>query len=565
AGVLTPESPVYLLRLPDTVPVSAPSGESRAPGTAHLLPVSYCPAPLAQTGAEPGWYVDDVVVQEATPPPLAPICDDLTQAVNYADGGYAPPCSGISPVSRTLKLVDSRCNPIADARVNLRKENGGYVTYRRTDADGVADFSDYSGSAVPSLFEVDCHGGRYRTAVGSYDTGAVVQTREYHLQFIGSDCAPLENARVNLRKSNDGYVTYVRTDGEGVASFQVVPEAQMKLELDYHGARWRSEAHTANLDVVLGAESFRLLLLDSGGGPIENARVNLRKANDGYVTYTRTGDDGLASFDVAPGGELKLEVDYHGAKYATPASTSHAQESVQTLAFSLRLTDSTGQPIENARVNLRKASGGYVTYARTGADGVASFEVVPQAQMKLQVDYHGATYATEVTEVSEDTQLEVQTLAFGLRLVDNTGQPIEDARVNLRKANDGYVTYARTGADGVASFEVVPGARMRLEVDYHGATYATPVTEVSEDMQLEVQTVLLTAHLTVQGTDLANQRVDLLKSNEAYVTYTRTGSDGSASFEVLPGAAHKLRSTYDGETWVSEGVVGPAEVEHDFD
>ncbi len=644
SGVLTPESPVYLLRLPDTLPVSTPTlaVEGLIPGNAQLLPVSYLAAPAADEVAA-GWYVDDVVVQEATAPPLAPFCGDLVQTVNYVDGGYAAPCSGISPVFRTLKLVDSACNPIAGARVNLRNESGGYITYKRTDADGVADFSDYDGSAVPSLFEVDYHGATYRTVAGTYATGSVVQTREYHLQFIGSDCSPIENARVNLRKSSDAYVTYVRTDGEGVASFQVVPEAQMKLEVDYHGAKWLSEANTANLDVVLGAEGFRLLLIDSTGDPVENARVNLRKANDSYVTYTRTGADGLASFDVVPGGELKLEVDYHGATYSTPASTSHAQETVQTLAFSLRLIDSTGQPIENARVNLRKANGSYVTYARTGSDGVASFEVVPEAQMKLEVDHHGATYATPVTEVSADTQLEVQTLAFSLRLIDSAGQPIEnarvnlrkangsyvtyartgsdgvasfevvpeaqmklevdyhgatyatpvtevgadtqlevqtlafslrltdsagqpieDARVNLRKANDSYVTYARTGSDGVASFEVVPEAQMKLEVDYHGATYATPVTEVSADTQLEMQTVALTVHLTVQGNDLADQRVGLLKSDEAYVTYTRTGSDGRASFEVLPEAEHKLRSTYEGETWVSDGIVGPAEVEHDF-
>ncbi|MFQ6100222.1 MAG: hypothetical protein ACE5OS_03155 [Anaerolineae bacterium] len=180
----------------------------------------------------------------------------------------------------------------------------------------------------------------------------------------------------------------------------------------------------------------------------------------------------------------------------------------------------------------------------------------------FEVDYHGAKYRTAVG--SYDTGAVVQTQEYHLQLIGSDCAPIENARVNLQKADGGYVTYVRTDGEGVASFQVVPEAEMKLELDYHGATYATPVTEVSEDTQLEVQTVPLTAHLTVQGTDLADQRVDLLKSNEAYVTYTRTGSDGSASFEVLPGAEHKLRSTYDGETWVSEGVAGLAEVEHDF-
>jgi ligand-binding sensor domain-containing protein len=582
-----------------------------------------------------------VLVREAAPDL---ICENLTQAVNYVDNGYAPACTGITLEPHKLKLVDSECNPIANARVNLRKENGAYITYKLTDANGVADFGDYSGGAVPSKFEVNYNGATYATAVGSYDIGTFVQTRKYHLQFIASDCSLIENARVNLRKASDAYVTYTRTGGDGVASFQVVPEAQMKLEVNHNGAVWRSEANTANVDVVLGAEAFRLSLIDSIGFPIENARVNLRKANDAYVTYTRTDSDGLASFEVVPEGALKLEVDYHGATFATPTSTSHAPETVQTMAFSLLLTDSQGDLIESARVNLRKSNDAYVTYERTSADGVAAFEVVPEAQMKLEVDYHGATYATPVTEVTADTQLEVQTKAFSLRLVDSSGQPIENARVNLRKANDAYVTYEQTDTDGIATFEVVPEAQMKLEVDYHGATYATPVTEVVADTQLEVQTkafslrlidstgqpienarvnlrkadgayvtyeqtgadgiatfevvpeaqmklevdyhggtyetettivssdvqidvntVPLIVHLTAQGADLVNQRVDLLKANDAYVTYTQTGADGRASFEVLPAALHKVRSTYDGDVWVSDAVTGPVEVVHDFD
>ncbi len=571
------------------------------------------------------------------------ICPSLAGLVTYVDSGYASPCTGVSAEPGKLKLVDSQCNPIADARVNLREAAAGYITYKKTDAGGLVDFNDYGGSAVPSLFEADYHGGKYATDVGSYDTGAVVQTREYHLQFIGSDCAPIENARVNLRKSNDGYVTYVKTDADGVASFEVVPDAEMKLEVDYHGAKWLSEANTANVDVVLGAEAFRLRLLDSGGDPIENARVNLRKANDGYVTYVKTDGDGWASFDVVTGGELKLEVDYHGATYATDPSTSHAPETVQTKAFSLRVTDSMGQPIEDARVNLRKANDGYVAYVKTDADGVASFEVVPDAEMKLEVDYHGATYATPVTTVVDDTQLEVQTRglamrvtdstgqliedarvnlrkatggyvtytktdgagiaffevvpgaemrleldyhgatyvtdpvvvggyveipvqtkAFGLRLIDSVGQPIEDARVNLRKANDGYVTYVKTDADGIAFFEVVPGAQMKLEVDYHGGKHTTAVTTIDAGTQLEVQTVPLTVHVTAGGTDLVNQRIDLLKANDGYVTYAKTGSDGRVTFEVLPDAQHKVRCTYDGDTWVSSETTGPAVVAHEF-
>jgi PKD repeat protein len=533
---------------------------------------------LTVTDGDGGVGSDTLVVTVSEGAVQNPICDNLARSVTYVDSGYAPTCTDVSPEPGRLKLVDSHCNPITGVRINLRTASGGYITYRNTDTNGVANFSDYGGPATPGRFEVDYHGAKHMTEAGSYDTGAVVQTQEYRLQFVGSDCTPIQGARVNLRKADDAYVTYVTTDADlpaqagGVASFQVVPGAQMKLEVDYHGAKWLSEANTADVDVILGAEAFRLRLVDSGGNPIGNARVNLRKADGAYVTYTTTDDEGIASFEVVPGGALKLEVDYHGATYATPVTTvsDDTQLEVQTQRLAMKVTDSMGQPIADARVNLRKADGAYVTYTETGGDGIAFFEVLPGAEMRLELDYHGATHMTDPVTVNGYVEIPVQTKAFSLRLTDSTGQPIAGARVNLRKADGAYVTYTTTDDDlpaqagGIASFEVVPGAQMKLEVDYHGGQYATQVTTVDADTQLELQTVLLTVHVTANGTDLAGQRVDLLKADGSYVTYAETGAGGRVTFEILPGVQHKVRCTYDGVTWVSDGVTGPTEVAHEF-
>ncbi|RLI49466.1 MAG: hypothetical protein DRP09_20635, partial [Candidatus Thorarchaeota archaeon] len=485
------------------------------------------------------------------------ICSQLTEAVNYVQGGYADDCQGIQPGPKQLKVVDSSCNPIANVRVNLRTESNSYITYKRTNADGIVDFSDYQGGAVPSKFEVDYHGARYKTPAGSYDTGDAVQTREYHLKFLGSDCNPIANARVNLRTASNSYVTYKRTNSEGIASFEVVPEAQMKLEVDYHGARWRSEANTADVDVLLGAEAFKLTLIDSNENPIPNARVNLRTSSNSYVTYTRTNSDGLASFDVLPGGALKFEVDYHGARYRTETSTTHEPETVQTKSFGLLLIDSQGNPISNARVNLRTSSGSYVTYTRTNSEGVASFEVVPGAEMLLEVDYHGARYRTDVTTVNDNTQLTVNTYRLTMVLTDSNDNPIENARVNLRTSSGSYVMYKRTDSDGRAPFEVVPDACMKLEVDYNGAQYMTNVTCVTADtevpMQLpvEVEVGVQTNAFSLKLIDssdnpIANARVNLRTSSGSYVTYTRTNSEGIASFETVPEAQMMFEVDYHG-------------------
>jgi hypothetical protein len=105
---------------------------------------------------------------------------------------------------------------------------------------------------------------------------------------------------------------------------------------------------------------------------------------------------------------------------------------------------------------------------------------------------------------------------------------------------------------------------MKLEMDYHGSKYATATTVVNSDTQIQVQTVALVVHMTAQGVGLVDQRGDLLKSDDAYVMYARTGADGGATFEVLPTTQHEVRSTYGGVTWIWSPGTGPAEVDHDF-
>ena len=578
---------------------------------------------------------------EVVPVPTTLFCPLLAQSATYRSLTPASTCT-FTNGPKTLQLKDSTCNPIAGARVNVRKANGTYLTYVQTNADGLANLSGYANPDA-SYFEVDYHGATYSTGAGTFSAGTGVQTHSYELSLKGSDCNPITGARVNLRKTDGSYVTYATTNTDGKASFEVVPNASMKLEADYHGGTWMSEPRGPDTNITLGTDKFSLALADGSGGAISSARVNLRKANNSYVTYTTTNDSGLASFEVMPNVPMVLEVDYHGATYKTASSSTHEQVKIATIPFGMRLLDSTSVPIAGARVNLRKADSSYVTYGLTNADGKASFELVPGAQMKLEVDYHGATYLTNTLNAVTNPLTAIQTKTFGLVLLTNTGEPIVGARVNLHKADGSYVTYATTNTDGKASFEAVPYSQMRLEVDYHGATYltsalgvdTTPLTSVSAyalslelrdsagniipnarvnlrkadnsyityaltngqgiasfqvvpgaimileanynggtyetvattvsgDTTLHVQTSTITVHLTAQGQPLTNMRVDLLNGSGAYVTYTTTNVAGGLSFEVLPGAPHKVRVTYNGSSWISDIVTGGTEVMKDF-
>ncbi len=127
------------------------------------------------------------------------------------------------------------------------------------------------------------------------------------------------------------------------------------------------------------------------------------------------------------------------------------------------------------------------------------------------------------------------------------------------------MSYTRTDESGIAAFEVVPNAEMKFEVDYNGGKYSTDAAIVTEStLPATVETLPLTVILTVEGAPLANQRVDLLRVNDSYITYAKTDENGMAAFEVLPEAEHKVRVKYDEETWVSEKVGGGDSVEQGF-
>ena len=92
----------------------------------------------------------------------------------------------------------------------------------------------------------------------------------------------------------------------------------------------------------------------------------------------------------------------------------------------------------------------------------------------------------------------------------------------------------------------------------------TETTTITANTILDVQTVALIVHLTALEIDLINQRVDLLRSNFSYVLSDRTDNNGTVKFEVVSNSEHKVRSIYDQTTWISELLIAPIEISHNF-
>ena len=176
---------------------------------------------------------------------------------------YSSDCS-IEVEPKKLKLIDSSCNPIKKVKVKLKKENNGNIKNKKTGADGIVDFSDYSGKKIPSKFGVTYKGATYITADGSYDTGEILQTKKYSLKLVDSYLNPIKKASVKLKKVNGKNAASAKTNNSGVASFEVVPNAQMKFEINYKKVKYTTDL--INVSV--------------------NMQVNVQKIGKGYLVLT---------------------------------------------------------------------------------------------------------------------------------------------------------------------------------------------------------------------------------------------------------------------------------------
>jgi hypothetical protein len=264
--------------------------------------------------------------------------------------------------------------------------------------------------------------------VNTFESGIVIQTKPISLTLKDPTCSPIANARINLRRENGSYVTNTKTGAEGTASFEIVPNAQMKLEADFNGGTWMSITETSDTEIILSAERFSLLLQNIAEAPLSDVRINLRRENGSYVTNTKR----VRRASLFPLFFRMLLIFWR--RITTEQNTARfllqrmSRKPFLLFRISLVLTDSENQPIIDARVNLRRENGSYVTNTKTDADGKATFEVLPSARMILEADYNGGTYRSDVHEVSAPTSEAVQTLTLGVHLTDSSGNAIADAR-----------------------------------------------------------------------------------------------------------------------------------------
>ena len=489
------------------------------------------------------------------------ICPSLASVVQYPEAIDETAC-GAAAGPRRLLLLDSACLPVEGVRVYLKSASGGVIASRITDGAGLADFSLATGT--PSHFEVDYRRAREATAIGTFQSGAVVQTARLAVSLQRSDCSPVAAPRAVLLDPVSGASVGTFKANALDATIEVLRSATYRVKVTHVGGTWTSEPITSTHDVLLGTERYAVTVRDREGQPVLGVLTALQGLDGRQYGSLVTNTDGVAAFDVLPGAPARLSLT-RGHTLSLPVSTSHAPESVVTTQVVVQATTLDGAPVSGLSVRFLRTTGNLIGSATTDALGEASIEVLPGTTLMAEVGQRGLVWTSASVQIAadpatnDDVRVGLVLRRAALAVTTSSGEPLTGAIVRWRAppvvvgAGALLLGTGRTGADGVATFDVLPNSTLFMEVDHHRETWTSRLVLSDDDPLVELQTLAFGLQVVdAAGNPMANQRVALLDSELRTAATRRTDSEGHGSFEVLPGACMVLELTRLTTTWRSE-------------
>ena len=492
------------------------------------------------------------------------------------DGDMALEIEVETPVV-VLYLKDSAGQAVVGQRVDLLRSNNSNTGVRLdTDVSGRVSFD-----VVPEAthkFKVYHNGGSYVTVEVPTGDSTTVQTASSTFTLTNSAGEAIVGQRVDLLRSNNSN-TGVRfnTDGDGQASFEILPDYAHKFKVYHNGGSYVTDAVTygEGMGVQTGLSTF--VLVNSATQGIGEQRVDLLRSNNSNtgIRENTVETTGIATFEVLPNYEHKFKVYHNGGSYVTeavafdPNGETAPVTQVQTLISTLTLQTSAGVAIGEQRVDLLRSndSNTGVRVNTNETTGVASFEVLPDYVHKFKVYHNGLSYVTD--EMGDEEDVVVATRASTLTLTNSASEAIAGQRVDLLRSNNSN-TGVRVNTDettGVAAFEVLPNAAHKFKVYFNGGSLVTEdviaiAADASHDEAVQTEARVLT--LLNDGALVMGTRVDLLRGNDSNTGIREdTDDNGVVAFEVLPGFEHKLKTYVFSEASVTDLLIGGGETTFD--
>lgn len=421
---------------------------------------------------------------------------------------------------------------------------GSLIERKQTGSAGTASFSPIqAGKYYVVAFDRQGNYGEYDglaanaaqdIAKDSTATFAVVMKESVagKIKLLVRDKATQEAlalATVRLAKGQT-QITSKQTDSDGKTEFAVSDDVLYNIEVDKQGyllkdVSLRPSGDSAIVEVeqatIENSESLLVTIVDEAGKPIENARLRLKKNDDGSQVGAEiiTGLDGRGVFERVDAGTYYVYAvkPGYGEKASDPITVSNRQQNLLTLKIPLgtgkvdvSVVDEQGGPVAGANVKVVDSfSFQSIDEASTDSDGKKSFVVRADKKAFVIVSAQGfANYITTPAQVVKDSSIEKHVVmpkaiqSFGVELEGlyagqerisdtdtalNTGSAYTaKLRLLVPKSSqfDEAQIHVRTGSENSGQMEkdniFITGVRAAANSVQAGTTYTPPIGQTSD-------------------------------------------------------------------------------------
>ena len=332
---------------------------------------------------------------------------------------------------------------------------------------------------------------------------------------------PIAGAYAYVYDSSGYYLTYAVTSSSGAYTTPGLPAGSYTVKFSATGYAPFTYSGTVSVSIGTTTSGINAALTADGAisGTVTNAsgQTNLASvsvtaydSSGSYVTSTSTATDGSYTLENMVPGTYELEFTpssgpnylpqyYHGESTlgsADPVTVTSGQTTTGIGAglatggqVTGKVTDSaTGQPIQYAYAELLNASGGYVSYVSTAADGSFTLTALPTGTYTLYFSASGHLdqYYNNESSLSSADQISVTagstTSGINATLVPygsiagtvtdaSTGHALQYVEVEAYDSSGQVVQGAYTSSTGVYTLSnLSPGTYALYFYDYYSAT-----------------------------------------------------------------------------------------------
>ncbi len=510
-------------------------------------------------------YWEDVLVNETT--------YQVSDNVPYEDAITL----NCSVYDTSYKVVDVAGEPVPNANIFISHPNSTLIR-EITDTDGyvhlpqspVGDYSlrtEWLGREVDSTehylnesVELTIYTDVYYLNIHTMDTEEV-PVPEVHVSIRFNDTRRIADSKLT---DINGNLT-VRLPGTG-------GDFTYDLNFQWRGVEVKelySEPFEGNrsLDVELEIYYVELQTLDDLGYELENTRLVARNLETDTIANTGNTDQAGRLVMRLPRGPHRIISTWRGIEVdVTDVDITGTDQSIElecsVYHVELFTIDSRDEIISDARITVSHHTAGTLTSGTTGENGNVSMRL-PGAVLNMQVQWKGAEIynGDMVIDSSEDYEIQCAVYYLDMNIVDDQGEPLENARVEFYLGNS-LIEQDTSLTDGSVPEMRLPGVELDISISWRNVDVYQDEINLNEDLSMTAITDVYHIDFLVQDDfDVPVGGGRLRVSHGDTLLHTELTSEDGRSFSRIPGATNQVTLQWNGVMVYDSPVVFDASEE----